>query len=281
MLFTAITVLAWLSLILLGSSLIDSEYWHDLRSFGWIAMSTAVVLLGPHFWIHQQSVIQSVLSVAGGFGGLYLSYLIANGEMKLRQTTVLCTLSSFLLLLVYTIQPVQWALIELVADNTMSILHLLGYTVALENSTGGIKIIFVDQTPQLFTKLVVACTGIGSIALFVGLAGAIDKISMQMRVLIALMATTIIYLLNIVRNVFIAAAYGQQWFHIAPEYVGMIFGRSDEWVSFYIADKVLAQTGAVIVLVLLAIMILKYLPKDTKLEREWISIIDAFIDLTK
>lgn len=281
MLFTAITVFAWISLLLLGSSLLDTEYWHDLRSFGWITMSTAVVLLGPHFWIHQQSVIQSVLSVLGGFGGLYLSYLIANGEMELRQTTILSTVSSFLLLAVYTIQPIQWTLIEIVADNTQSVLQLLGYTVALENSTGGIKIIFVDQTPQLFTKLVVACTGIGSIALFVGLASAIDKISLQLRILIAIMATTVIYLLNIVRNVFIAAAYGQQWFHIAPEYVGIIFGRSDEWVSFYIADKVLAQTGAVIVLVGLAVMILKYLPRNTKLENEWISIIDAFIDLTK
>jgi archaeosortase A (PGF-CTERM-specific) len=82
------------------------------------------------------------------------------------------------------------------------------------------------------------------------------------RVSLAFFASVpVIYLLNLLRNVFVIAAYGSQW-----------FGGADE--SFYIAHTVIAKIGSTIALFVIAYVVLNILP-------ELLDMIDGVTNLLK
>lgn len=236
-------------------------------------------LFVPYFWFYDQSIIQSIIAFCGSLYGVYITYLIGTEETKLTYITIFISISTFILLAVYTISSIQWYLLDMVASETQMLLELIGYSTELERGENGIYVVFTETPQELRTQIIVACTGIGSIALFVGLAVSIDTLSMHKRILLAIIMSSIIYSLNAIRNLFIAGAYGGQWFHIAPEYVGMIFGRSDEWVSYYIADRIIAQFASVIVLIIFAYFIISIVDENTKIVKELIFLIDRTINL--
>jgi archaeosortase A (PGF-CTERM-specific) len=64
------------------------------------------------------------------------------------------------------------------------------------------------------------------------------------------MAVAVIYALNIVRNVFIAVAFGDQWFQVLVDPIMALTGYTDPGlVSFFIADRVMSQSLSVVALV--------------------------------
>lgn len=258
----------WIILIFLGLSLIKTPVDINLRTIGWFFVSIMSIIYSYVAWIEQHSIVQSSLSIILSILAFYISYLILNKTIKLRQTTFFITISTSILLFVYSIPTIQWTLISSVAEETQYLLHLLGYDTILKQGEEGIYIVFNNTTDSLRTQIVLACTGIGSIALFIGFISAINTIENKTKVLLTVISVSTIYLLNIVRNAFIAGAYGNQWFHIYPKIVGKIFGRTDEWVSFYIADKVISQIGSVVFMILFAIFILNIIGNKTKLFSE-------------
>jgi len=270
-----LTIGGWLVFISLVISLLNrTSYDIHLRVVGWALISVLALLFAPYFWVYDQSIVQALLAFIGGVYGLFIVRLLAQELIKLRQTTILVTVATGILLAVYTIPSIQWALLHTVASETQMLLELIGYSTSLEQGDRGIFIVFDDTPQELRTQIIVACTGIGSIALFTGFAAAIDTLSWRKRVGIALIMASVIYVLNAIRNVFIAGAYGGQWFHIAPGLIERIFGRGDEWVSYYIADRIIAQVAAVIVLIIFAIGILRLLDDETELANEWVRTIE-------
>jgi len=72
--------------------------------------------------------------------------------------------------------------------------------------------------------------------------------------------------LNLFRNVFIAVSFGQQRMQFFPELVMSLFGTSDpRMVSYNVADRILAQTGSVLVLVAITWFLVRELPELTVL----------------
>ncbi|NYT19507.1 MAG: archaeosortase A [Methanosarcinales archaeon] len=130
----------------------------------------------------------------------------------------------------------QW-LISNVTNTTAGVLGFLGYNV---DSTWH-KITYNGYTVQI----ILACTAIESIALFTGLIISIN--SSFKRLLSAFMVSVpVIFMLNIVRNVFVIAAYGDQWF--GPD-------------SFEIAHHVIAKFGSAIALFVIAYVVMRILPE--------------------
>jgi archaeosortase A (PGF-CTERM-specific) len=88
------------------------------------------------------------------------------------------------------------------------------------------------------------------------------------------MTVSVIYVLNLFRNVFIAVSFGQQRMQIAPELVMTLFGLSDpQMVSYYVADRILAQTGSVVVLVGITWLLVRELPEITILVEDLLFLI--------
>ncbi len=128
-------------------------------------------------------------------------------------------------------------LIEIVAQQTVVLASFFGYNFAV---TGDV-ILYNSKSVQI----ILACTGIESIALFAGIAlGA--SATVENRVKAFLVSVPTIYILNLFRNVFIIAAYGDEW-----------FGEN----SFYLAHHVISKFLATIALILIAMQVFKYLPK--------------------
>ncbi len=97
-------------------------------------------------------------------------------------------------------------------------------------------------------EIILACTGIQSMAIMLGVAAAVPTTTRQ-KILAFLIVVPVIYLLNLFRNVFVIAAYTDQWFPYLPEIASNgEFG----FESFFWAHNILAEGGALIALIAIA-----------------------------
>lgn len=130
-----------------------------------------------------------------------------------------------------------WIISE-VTDQVMWMLNLLNFPAMRESwdiiSLNGYRV-----------KIILACTAIESIALFTGLIISVS--APTKRLLSALLVSLpVIYGLNLIRDVFVIIAYGDQW-----------FGAN----SFEVAHHIIAKAGSGIALFFIAYAVLKILPE--------------------
>lgn len=97
-------------------------------------------------------------------------------------------------------------------------------------------------------EIILACTGIQSMAIMLGVAAAVPTTIRQKAAAFLLVVPTI-YILNLFRNVFVIIAYTDQWFPYLP-----VIASNGEWgyESFFWAHNVLAEGGALIALIAIA-----------------------------
>ncbi|MDI9395231.1 MAG: archaeosortase A [Euryarchaeota archaeon] len=94
-------------------------------------------------------------------------------------------------------------------------------------------------------EIILACTAIESIALFMGLIGSV-RAPLNRLVPAFIVSVPVIYVLNLIRDIFVVVAYGEQW-----------FGAN----SFVIAHNYIAKAGSGIALFLISYAVLKILPE--------------------
>jgi archaeosortase A (PGF-CTERM-specific) len=167
-------------------------------------------------------------------------------------------------LLYFPTQAVPWIrklLITSVADQTYWGITLLGFSP--EFAAGPVygyrnKFVFDGFS----TYIIYACTGIGSIAIFAGLIAATTA-PLRRKLRSLALATAIIWVLNTIRNVFVAIATGEQWFQ-HPAIVGIagtVAGVEGPHVSFWVAHSVISQTLSVVALVGITWIVVHRLPE--------------------
>lgn len=116
----------------------------------------------------------------------------------------------------------------------------------------GIKMVLDDPLIYLNNhrvRLILGCTAIESIALFIGVIFGV-KASLDRKLAAFLVSVPVIFLLNVVRNIFVIVAYSNDWF--------------DGWFglgSFYVAHNVIAKIGSTIALIIIAYVVLTILPE--------------------
>jgi archaeosortase A (PGF-CTERM-specific) len=94
-------------------------------------------------------------------------------------------------------------------------------------------------------EIILACTAIESIALFMGLIGAV-RAPLNRMAMAFLVSVPVIYILNLIRDIFVVVAYGEQW-----------FGAD----SFIIAHNYIAKAGSGIALFVISYAVLRILPE--------------------
>jgi len=215
----------------------------------------------PHFLFVEKSAIEGIGSLVAVPASLYTGYLLFQGRDSLL------TLSSavgVMGLLYFPTQVVPWIrrlLIETVADQTYWGITLLGFSP--EYTTGpvyGYRNKFVFD--GFATYIIYACTGIGSIAIFGGLIAA-TAAPLRRKLRSFALAAGIIWVLNIVRNVFVAIAAGEQWFQQSAvvSVAGTLAGVEGPHVSFWVAHSVISQTLSVVALVGITWIVVHRLPE--------------------
>ncbi len=134
----------------------------------------------------------------------------------------------------------EW-LIGTVTNNIIWTMNMLGMSAY---RTGNL-ITYNGHT----VEIILGCTAIESIALFMGLIASVNA---PMKKLLAafMVSVPVIYILNILRDVFVVVAYGEMWF--GPN-------------SFEIAHHMIAKAGSGVALFVIAYMVMRILPEILEL----------------
>lgn len=234
----------------------------------WGLFAVFWLLLIQHFTFIHRSIIQAVLVVVAVPMCLYVGWTLWQGRDSLLVLSRAVAVMGLIYLPFQTATPVRAFLIEEVARETVWMLEAvnLGDGMRLvEDPSPDSSLLntFYFPATDRASQIVFACTGIGSIAIFGGLIAAV-KAPLHRKAKALAVSLSIIWVLNVARNAFIAAANGYQWFdHPALEAPVMtVFGLSDPGrVSFFLADRVISQGLALFALVGLAWVVSRWLPE--------------------
>lgn len=268
---TVTDAVAWIviALFLLGwiltATTTKPRYSRIASTLAWGVFGFFWLLLIPRFALVMRSPIETVLSALAVPACLYAGYLLWHGRDSLRTLSNAVAIMGVIYLPFETIPILRQTLIETVAAQTAWVITTMGYDPILTTGPDhGYRSALVFTAPdghQYVTHIVLACTGLGSISIFAGLLAAVDAPIGRKLHGISL-AVVIIYVLNIVRNVFIAVAFGDQWFQVFIGPVMALTGYTDPGlVSFFIADRVISQSLSVVALVGVTYLVVREVPE--------------------
>ncbi len=206
---------------------------------GWILFGIFWLLKAPSYLAVMDYFNTTLMILACVFFIILgLTILKTNNLTVFTDVTAFSALSA-LFYFPFAIDPwLKFSLINMVADQTITLGNLLGFklhklaynTIALN----GKKV-----------EIILACTGIESMALFAGATLGI-RADFSRRIKAFLISVPVIYILNLFRNVFVIVAYGNEW-----------FGEN----SFYIAHHVICKVLATIALILISLAVFRILPE--------------------
>lgn len=272
-------VLAWIVVALFATgALLETRHERGARlttAGAWSAFATFWLVLFPHFAFVKKSYIEGVLALAAVPACLYAGWLLYQGRDSLfvlsRAIAVMGliylpfeTIPAFTIAGVHVPAP-RKVLIETVALQTDFIMTQLGYGLPMvQGPEYGYLNAFRRVTPSghiVEFSIVLACTGIGSMAIFGGLIAAVQA-PLRRKLRALAIAIPIIYALNLVRTTFIGIVFTHQMMQWQVDTVLMLFGDTDPYaVSWYIADRIVSQSLAVVALVGITYLVVRELPE--------------------
>ena len=269
--------LAWVVILTFAVGVLSEDRNQRLARYAtvaaWVGFAVFWLQLVPHFAFVHKSYVEGVLAVAAVPASLYTGYLLWNGRDSLyvlsRAVAVMGliylpfeTIPAFSLLGVAVPAP-RGVLMETVAAQTGFLVNALGYHPEMIVGEQGYlnTFLFFDGSHRLTVAVVLACTGLGSIAIFAGLITAV-KAPLRRKLRAMAIAVPIIYALNLLRTTFITIAFGKQYMQWFVDEIMFLFGSSDPYmVSFFISDRIISQILAVVVLVGITYLVVRELPE--------------------
>ncbi|MDQ2053548.1 archaeosortase A [Halobellus sp. H-GB7] len=269
--------LAWVVILTFAVGVLSEDRNQRLARYAtvaaWVGFAVFWLQLVPHFAFVHKSYVEGVLAVAAVPASLYTGYLLWNGRDSLyvlsRAVAVMGliylpfeTIPAFSLLGVAVPAP-RGVLMENVAAQTGFLVNALGYHPEMIVGEQGYlnTFLFFDGSHRLTVAVVLACTGLGSIAIFAGLIAAV-KAPLRRKLRAMAIAVPIIYALNLLRTTFITIAFGKQYMQWFVDEIMFLFGSSDPYmVSFFISDRIISQILAVVVLVGITYLVVRELPE--------------------
>ncbi|MFW5965696.1 MAG: archaeosortase A [Halodesulfurarchaeum sp.] len=260
--------LAWVVVLSFAGSAVlswqESRYARQGSTFAWALFAVFWALMIPHYAIVQRSIVEGVLSVIAVPGSLYVAWLIYHGRRSFGVVTRAVAIMGLIYLPFEAITFVRSGSIELVTRNVEALLGLVGVDPTVETGEDGLRSTFVflaSDGHRLTTRVVLACTGIGSISVVGGLVAAV-RADWRRKLLGIGIAVPIIYALNVLRVAFIALAHGNQWFAGFQGPIFLLFQIDDPYlVSYMIADRVISQSVSLVVLILITLGLLRIVPE--------------------
>jgi len=250
----------------------------------WLSFGAFWALLVAPWLIVDQSVVRAVGAAAAAPLSVLVARLLYRDRRDLFALSRAIAFMGLFYAPIVAIDPVREWLILLVTGHTAFAMDLLGYTppvvtelselaarpeidagdtIPKDNAFENTFVFFPAEYAdiRITYTIIVACTGIGSMAVVAGLVAAV-RAPLTRKLLAAGIALPIIYVLNIVRNVFIGLSYGNQYAHFFPEATMTLFGLDNPVrVSYIWADRIFAQLGSVVAMVLIIWLVVRILPE--------------------
>jgi archaeosortase A len=216
---------------------------------GWIFIVLFLFAELPYYFSINNFLYPLIAALSVPFLYITVRYLLAEDERVLHLSRAAAV--AFLLYAPFEYVPMigDW-LISVVVSQVVWLLHAFNYPVSLEEwniiARNGFRV-----------EIILGCTGIQSIAIMLGVAAAVPTTYLQKIYAVLLVAPTI-YILNLLRNVFVIMAYTGQWFPYMPEIAS---NGEIGYESFFWAHNVIAELLALIILIVLAYGLFTLIPK--------------------
>lgn len=186
---------------------------------------------------------------------LSIPFLIVTARLLLQDHPVALQLSraaavAFLIFAPFAYIPElgDW-LISVVTGQVMAVLGLFQYP-AVQTEW---NMIYYNG---FRVEIILACTGIQSMAIMMGVAFAVPT-TLKQKISSFFLVVPVIYVLNILRNTFVVMAYTGQWFPYFPEIAS---NGEPGYESFFWAHNVMCELGALVALVLIAYALFLLIP---------------------
>ncbi|WP_435197247.1 archaeosortase A [Natronomonas sp. EA1] len=262
-------LLAWASVLafVVGALVerYDARTGRTLTAGAWAVFAVFWLALVPHFAFEQRSIIEGVLSAVAVPASLYTGYLLYRGRDTLMVLSRGVAVMGLIYLPATTLAVLYEPLIETTTVQIVWAVERLGYDPQLVTGPEGLesRILFETNGHLYAQDILLACTGLGSATIFIGLIAAV-RAPLSRKLQALAVSVPVIWALNLVRNVFIALGQGKQWFTAdwMATVVYALFGNVDpRTVSFYVADRIIAQSASVVALVAILFAVLRYLPE--------------------
>jgi len=266
--------LAWLSVLAFSAGALlswrGSRFARPATVAAWVVFGVFWLSVFHHFAFVQKSYIEGIGTLVAIPASLYAGFLLARGRDSLFVLSRAIAAMGIVFFPFETIPVLREFLIEAVTHQTELLMGLIGFDPAVVSGAkvpGGTHppyrstFWFVTDGHTITYTILIACTGIGSMAIFAGLIAATTApLSRKLRALAV--SIPVIYALNLVRNVFIGIGFGKQKLDVFPNIVMALFGASDPYkVSYFVADRVLAQSLSVVALVAITWVVVRELPE--------------------
>jgi archaeosortase A (PGF-CTERM-specific) len=237
----------------------------ELSALGWIAAAGYSIRETAHYVAIEEYFDASLALILLVFS-LLLTYIMLKPAPKEKED-VLFTITkvAFITALFYfpftEIPLLGDALIYLTTSITTAVLNYFNIPVYMVPPS---HIFTTDSSFHAVHKpieIILACTAIQSIVLFIGLIfGVTAPLGRKLKAL--MVSVPVIYVLNILRDVFVVAAYFEQWFGAPLD-------------SFFIAHNVLARIVVLISLILIAYAVFEILPETLDFLEEFFTTIKS------
>ena len=260
----------------IAADALDNDHARQLYVVAWVFFGALWLTLIYPFFVHDQSVIRGV----GAIIAAPLSVLAAKVMYEDQRDLYTLSRAVAMMALIYTpvvlIPPVREWFILLVTDQTAWLMSVVGYepTVVTTLSEVGVEreiqgkeemyrntFVFFYGGEAITYSIIADCTGIGSMAVIAGLIGSVRS-SLQRKLKAAALTLPIIYVLNLVRNVFISVSFGHQYMDFFPDLTIALFSIGHPYrVSYIWADRILAQSASVVAMLLITWLLLRTLPE--------------------
>lgn len=237
----------------------------------WVMFAGFWLSMFPYYYLDFQSPLYTIGSLAAVPLCLLTAYHLSTGRDSLLVLTRAVGLMGLVYLPVMVYEPFERYLIEIVTIQSHAGMELVGYSPGIEEGLNGYQSRFAFEGYS--TYIVLACTGIGSMAIFGGLIAATSA-PWRRKLLAIGLSVSIIWVLNIIRNVFVGLAAPLGWFDYPVLHtLTAILAGSGMRTSFFVSHHLIAQTGAVIALVAIAMVIIKLVPEVLEVLEEGIFVV--------
>ncbi|TQQ83113.1 archaeosortase A [Halonotius terrestris] len=245
-----------------------------IATAAWVGFGLFWLNSVPFWFFEHQSYVEAILAAVAVPGCLYAARELYTGRTSLFILSRAIAVMGFIYLPFETIPAItvgglalpapRQYLIEITTAITGWLISLAGYSPELIENGAGYPSTYqwVLEDGHIYNvSIVLACTGLGSIAVFGGLIAAVRApLSRKLRGLAV--AVPIIFTLNVMRTAFISIVSGNQLMHWFPNAILFMFGETNPYrVSFLISDRIISQVGAVIALMAITYLVVRELPE--------------------
>jgi len=281
----------WLALSLFTLAIalerVNREYARSVYVGAWLVFSVFWLMLIQPFLVVDQSVIRGIGAIIAVPLSVMAAKVFLEGRDSLFTLSRAIAIMGFVYVPFLMIAPLREQLILLVTGHTQTLIELLGYNPPVVTELSDLTAQQIpagsnpDTTREITSKtemydntfvffqgdgtitytIILDCTGIGSMAVVLGLVNAVDA-DWGRKLKASALAVGIIYAANLVRNVFIALSYGHQYAHFFPDLTMSVWGLENSLrVSYIWADRIMAQSASVIAMILIIWLMVRVVPE--------------------